>query len=318
MFTRFKLTIGILFIGVLISRCDAVFEDDLEEVTLDLFSPSDGAELGNTLVQFQWDSVKEALEYDFQLATPSFSEENFMLITDTTSEDTHLTRILPLGEYEWRVKARNSSSESEFSVSSFEITGEGSISSLFPVIETPLELEFLNQEPVFFNWGTMSGATEYLVRVFNVVDGVQGEQILGDITTGSSYQLNLEEGAYLAQVQGSNQGIQFSQVSEVNFTVDRTAPSAPLIESPDGETYSINEDISFTWISGADQLSSVKDSLYVYTISPSSLVFKEEVSSGFMLNASELGVGNYDWSIITFDAAGNNSESSIQLFSVDE
>lgn len=300
------------------ASCDAVFEDDLSGVVVDLAIPADGAQLGNSIVQFHWDSIKEALEYDFQLVTPSFSDSTAYFITDTTLSEFGLTRVLGIGEYEWRVKAINNSSESCFATSAFSVTELSNISGLTPVITAPEEGEFLNDEFIGFSWDTLPNASEYLLHVYDYTGQVKGDEVWSDIASEPMASEALDEGRFLFEIQGNNSGIQLSQIASSSFIVDRTSPSEPQVGNPNNQNFLLSDVIQFDWTSGADVASVVHDSIFIYTISPSQLVFSDSAESEFELPASDLGNGSYDWSIKTYDEAGNCSESIVQLFSIGE
>jgi len=298
--------------------CDSVFEDDLALTAVEINSPPDNAELESATVLFNWDSVPEALTYNIEIISPAFDTENPDYFWDSTLTEFSFSSQLEIGAYEWRVKALNSSSETCFSESNFSIISNDDISAISPEITYPEEGSFINEETLVVSWEEMEEANEYLVKIYLVVLGVVSEEpTWSQITSLNSVSGTLDEGSYLLNVQGTFEG-QNSLISEANFTVDRTSPTQPELLFPLNETINGGENITFTWTSGTDQLSSTFDSLFIYTVSPSVLVFSEAGENSYILSADELNPGNYDWSVITYDLAGNINESEVSIFSISE
>ncbi len=89
-----------------------------ESVTLN--SPYNGFITTSKNITFWWEELANAEEYVIQLVKPNFTsiEE---LIEETTISNNQFTVTLPKGSYQWRVKAKNSTSETGYS-SPFSIT----------------------------------------------------------------------------------------------------------------------------------------------------------------------------------------------------
>ncbi len=79
-----------------------------------LNAPFDGLESTNTEVTFWWNTVPGAESYEFQLVKPDFSQIE-VLVKDTVIANNQITIQLQKGSYQWRVKAINSISESQYS-----------------------------------------------------------------------------------------------------------------------------------------------------------------------------------------------------------
>lgn len=79
-----------------------------------LNAPFDGLESTNTEVTFWWNTVPGAESYEFQLVKPIFSQIE-VLVKDAVVTNNQITIQLQKGSYQWRVKATNSISESQYS-----------------------------------------------------------------------------------------------------------------------------------------------------------------------------------------------------------
>jgi len=106
------LMFSLLVLGVFAS-CDDLIEKDLEDKKLDIISPADSIETELTNITFLWEDMEGADSYELQIATPSF-ENALTVILDTTLTDNTFSYEFTPGEYQWRIKAENSVSFTEY------------------------------------------------------------------------------------------------------------------------------------------------------------------------------------------------------------
>ncbi|MBK8562386.1 MAG: hypothetical protein IPN76_03330 [Saprospiraceae bacterium] len=85
----------------------------LDGSILVLLAPSQEAVSGSATVAFSWQALLNADDYNFQLASPDFSNSAFIISNELLS-GTSVTKTLNEGEYRWRVRGQNSSSISQF------------------------------------------------------------------------------------------------------------------------------------------------------------------------------------------------------------
>ncbi len=141
-------------------------EDILEEVDISnrevvLFAPLDSTVINSNAINFNWDGVKDATAYRFQLALPNFTEtQQFVLDSifqlDTLNQvATQLQLTLENGNYEWRVKALNSNFETPYSISAFVVAGEDNLDLLppnRPQLVAPIDGTNQDNAIVNFSW----------------------------------------------------------------------------------------------------------------------------------------------------------------------
>jgi hypothetical protein len=112
-----KSALTFVFLLLLISCEEIINEINIENDTIQLVAPFDGANLSNGTIQFDWLSLEGATSYRIQIARPSFDNpEQFIfneIQQDSLMPNTEFT--LPTGTYQWRVKGINGAYESAYS-----------------------------------------------------------------------------------------------------------------------------------------------------------------------------------------------------------
>lgn len=116
-----KRLIFIILYGVFVLSCDDIIEvEDISERTVTVLAPTDESILIITDVNFSWDDVEDSEQYRLQIATPDF-ETATQIVLDTTIVLTNFTKILDLGNYEWRIRAENSDYQTAYTTQRFSI-----------------------------------------------------------------------------------------------------------------------------------------------------------------------------------------------------
>ena len=103
---------------LIITSCEAVFIKNISNKTVVLISPSDKVEVSTGEVNFNWNFLEDAEVYQLQIASPNF-ETPTQILLDTITDKTTFKKELVIGEYEWRVKAKNSEYETSYSTNTF-------------------------------------------------------------------------------------------------------------------------------------------------------------------------------------------------------
>jgi len=111
----------LLFNAAFISCEETLLEEDLSEAQISILAPNDGSVLTSENVQFNWDSVEQATSYRMQIATPNFNAATQILVDTTVSSLQFTARVLS-GEYQWRVRAQNSGSQTPYNTASFSVS----------------------------------------------------------------------------------------------------------------------------------------------------------------------------------------------------
>ncbi|WP_412985775.1 hypothetical protein [Pontimicrobium sp. IMCC45349] len=101
--------------------CEDLIEvPDISDATVVLLAPSHQSTLSITSPTFSWNEVVDADSYRLQIATPSF-EAATQIVLDTTITATNFTKMLSLGNYQWRVRAENSAYQTNYTANAFVI-----------------------------------------------------------------------------------------------------------------------------------------------------------------------------------------------------
>ena len=100
--------------------CELIPEN-IEEEQVILLAPHEDAIIATGDILFSWDEVEGATEYEFQLVAPSFAQtdsfvlDSTLVVVDSINYDAdRITVNLPVGDYEWRVRAMNFGFETAF------------------------------------------------------------------------------------------------------------------------------------------------------------------------------------------------------------
>ncbi len=104
----------------LLTGCEAIFVENISNATVTTVAPSNESVISTGVIHFTWNSLEDATMYKLQIATPNFTSA-VQVVVDTLVENTSFSKELPIGNYQWRVKAVNSDYETAYTTNSFEI-----------------------------------------------------------------------------------------------------------------------------------------------------------------------------------------------------
>lgn len=113
-------TVFSIFLTVCLG-CSDFFETDISQEEVILLAPVDNQQSDNTSITFWWEHVNYSTEYVLQIVSPDFNAIESLVLDSAVSETKYETSLSP-GTYQWRVKAKNGTSETEFSTRSLVIT----------------------------------------------------------------------------------------------------------------------------------------------------------------------------------------------------
>lgn len=105
---------------LLTAGCNDFFEIDISKDEVFLLAPSDNYETSLETINFWWEDVDGAIEYEIQIVICDF--ENIQsLVSDTIISESSIRVQLAEGKYQWRVRAINGSSSTKYSTRSITI-----------------------------------------------------------------------------------------------------------------------------------------------------------------------------------------------------
>lgn len=298
----YKFLIGISFL--MLSSCDEILlEKDISKEVEVLVAPVNNSKFFSTGVTFTWESVPDATKYQLQIAKPNFANP-MQIVLDTMVTTTSFTQQLPIGDYEWRVRAVNSAYSTNYVSRLVSVVSDVDFQSNTVVLNTPANNLITKITLQSLSWQPIIGATTYQFQVYDGNNTVISDQTM--TATGLNY--TFLEGSYFWRVRASN-GTQQTLYSSHAVLIDTIIPNTPVLTSPANAITTKNKDVSFQW-NRASILGSVeKDSIYIYTDNALTVLQqKKEANRPFVTN---LELGSYYWYIKSFDQAGNISERSL-------
>lgn len=298
----------VLLLCIHISSCKDIFEDDLAQQNVAIQAPPDSLHTTSLTINFWWDEVEAATGYELQIAKPSFSVIQ-ELVLDTLVEATIFSYTLEPGVYQWRVRAVNASSETPYTTHTLEIDSAIDLSQQIIVLQTPANDMYLDSLLTTFTWQAISAADNYSVQIASPDFSLTSNIVLDSLVTSNSISYTLAgEQEYQWRVRGLNDNSATPYAFPFNFSVDTTSPNIPVLLLPANnatETW----DVSLYWDRGTVTGSPIADSLYIYSDSLTTLYYSAYTAS--TTYSDSFPVGDYFWRVRSIDEAGNKSSLSV-------
>lgn len=311
-----KITTGLLAV-ILIMSCEDFFEKDLEGKEVVIVSPADLLKTQYTTQNFWWEKMDGALTYNLQIASPSFSNIEKLLL-DTNISVNKLSYALYPGKFEWRLCAENASSKGKYTVRSLEIDTTLDLRGQEVLLKYPPTEFATRRNSIKFLWGKLYNADDYRFEL-KAGDWTGARVINPVITKDDTITVGaLAEGAYYWGVQAQNNG-SVTVYAPRRFFVDNTNPQKPNLSAPTDSAKVASWPVTLKWESVSDGGSAIHDSLVVATdksFKTASIKLSERVD-GKSQSVNYSADGKYFWKVYSVDAAGNVSPASeVYLFIV--
>lgn len=310
----------------LFSCADIIVPDDILDEQVELLTPTDGLVTDIQTHTFSWGDVSSAEAYNLRIVAPDFDNPE-RLVLDSNIIGNSFTLTLTDSDYQWRVVGFNEAYESQFEVFDLSVSADAGndLTNQIVNLQIPFNDLCTNSISLLFLWDELIAAEEYVLQIGNPDFS---DLILDTILTNNflDYTIN-EEGSYNWRVRAENQNSQtFTAWSGAIFTIDRTAPSIPVLNSPaDGATLDyMNQNPDLDWISSVD---SALDSLFIFAdASGDTLLFTITLeTSSFNLEESTIDFSeinfqeDYYWQVNSTDKSGNTSDiSELRSFYIEE
>ncbi len=109
----------LIAIGLLLS-CEAIFVEDISNDSVTILAPKEKTAVPKGSINFNWNLINDAEVYHLQIATPTFTSAS-QIVLDTIISKRFYTKNLEIGNYQWRIKAKNSEYETDYTTTSFEV-----------------------------------------------------------------------------------------------------------------------------------------------------------------------------------------------------
>lgn len=94
--------------------------EDISNETVNLLAPANNVTLTEGTVNFSWDNVPNADSYIIQIAQPDF-DNTVEIIENESTTSTNFAVNMTANDYEWRIKATNAISETDYTTQSFTV-----------------------------------------------------------------------------------------------------------------------------------------------------------------------------------------------------
>lgn len=302
----------VLFLGLgLLTGCTEIIEKDLEGYGVVLLTPPAGHVTTLNQVVFRWETVPYATHYRVQVATPDLTAPSLFVLDSSTSSNTYTLTLSP-GEYQWRVRAENGSSHTEWYTRTLTVSATTSLDGQVPVLVSPLNGVISDSNTIVFDWDTLPFTADHRFELRQ--NSETGALLQALITPESTITLNnLADGHYAWGVQAQNDVPSNSLFTYRLFTVDVNPPSTPVQLAPLSGATIPQTPFTFLWQSGQDAVTDTQDSLIVKN---SVLQVIRSIGNVSGTYADSLGLGSYTWTVKTIDEAGNKSTAGPIAFTV--
>jgi len=303
----------IVFLLLLATSCEDVFEIRLDQTTVSIIIPLDSLVTPVATQTFWWDDTYGATEYRFQIVAPHF-DSIYTLVADEFLDTSIYEITLSPGTYQWRVKAINSATETPWAVRTLIIDSTLDLSTQTIVLTSPVQNDTSNILSKTFSWQSIYNAENYLFELWQPT--TSGTLVSTQIVSTSTIQANLnDEGAYSWRVKASN-ALGSTSFSTRNGFADTTRPQSPLLLNPSNNAILTNRYVTFDWVRPSQSGSSITDSLIIAIDTNFLQLYKTYTIKSSTIGDSLIS-GAYFWQVYSRDKAGNKSKGSlIRKFSV--
>lgn len=298
-----KYTILLFCIAALFSSCSEIIQEkDISGETLLLVAPVNNASFSSTGVTFTWEKLGGASGYQLQIASPDFTNA-LRIVADTIVTGSSFTQQLPVGSYEWKVRALNGSSNTDYSSRFIAVLSNDDFQSNTVTLTSPANNLITNSASQNLTWQAVIGAVNYQLQVYDSAETV----VLDETVTATSYNYNFPQGTLRWRVRASNGTQQTLYVSR-SILIDTTVPNTPALVTPANAGAVTSPNVSFQWSRTPVTGSVETDSIYIYTNSQLTVLSsKNRATSPY---AATLTPGTYYWKVQSFDVAGNAGNAS--------
>lgn len=297
-----KLFFAAMCIGLslYLQSCKDIVSTNLSKSSVTILAPANNYVSKDYTILFWWEEVEGAEHYNVQIVKPSFTSGQ-QLVADTTLSGNKYAITLTPGKYQWRVKALNNSSSTDYLTYNLSIDSSQNLSSQSVIIISPTNNIYVNKLTQSFSWLQVQNATEYLFRITTTSDlSIGNPQTVSSTSIAFTFPL---EGTYKWKVAALNSQ-STSPYAERTITVDTTKPAAPSITFlPVNDTTRLKP-VPLSWNSPE---TNATYHLIIASDSTFNTIVKDTSLAAFVYNFTfAIQNQNYYWKVRATDAATNN------------
>jgi hypothetical protein len=284
----------------LLASCQDFIETDLSKKSMTVNSPADHTVSPGFNVTFWWDEIKGADKYQLQLVKPNFTSIQQFVMDTSVSGDRLLLSLSP-GTYQWRIRAKNSTSATDYITRTLTIDSTLDLSGQPLLLFAPTDNTWSNRLSTSFTWRSMANTDNYVLQLL----------LDGGLLYTSSYAAPVTTGTYTFPGEGTYQWRVFAQNGSSNssyftrtLTIDTTKPAIPSVLFPLTDTITANP-VQLGWSSdetaASFRLQIATDSIFGHVIHDTT-----EQESTYDLHSTSAGQ-DYYWRVKVIDRALNES-----------
>ncbi|MCW3071750.1 MAG: hypothetical protein JWO44_1640 [Bacteroidetes bacterium] len=285
-------------LAVILLSCEDFIEKDLGKKSLTVNSPADNAVSLTFNVTFWWDELKGASKYQLQVVRPSFAAMQEFVVDTSVSGDRVVLTLSP-GTYQWRIRAKNSSSATEYITRILTIDSTLNLSGQPLSLFSPADDSWTNHLLTNFSWQTLPNTDYYVLQLL----------LNGALLHTQSYAAPVTTGSYTFPAEGTYEWRVFAQNGSSNssyytrtITIDTTRPAAPVLLYPLADTTNTSP-VPLGW-SSAETAASFH--LQIATDSAFGNVVHDTTETGTTYDLYNTAAGQYYyWRVKAIDKALN-------------
>lgn len=299
----------ILCIAILISACKAIIEPSINDRKITPLAPGDMTKSASYAITFWWEPVEDALSYNLQVVSPSFSNIG-RLVADTVIRTNKFTLNLKPGDYEWKVLAQNGSSQTAFSRPRSFTVLLSSIKGQSVQLKSPTNNYVTNQNNVGLEWNSLYGATKYTLQIDTNSFADESKLIYNQAIASQQFTFAFpKDQIYQWRVRAENDTAKADWSAVNTVLYDHTPPGPVSIVAPTNNQ-TVNSPVSLQWSTVA---TATKYKLYVFK-NDSVTVYNNTFpavlnSTNYSFSTGTIGE-RVIWKVAAIDAAGNEGQAT--------
>lgn len=303
-----------LFLISGLTSCEAFFEKNIEEDTLNLILPTNNDTSETNNIHFKWDKMKGASFYNLQIVQPSFANVNSYIL-DSNINALDFYYVLAPGTYQFQICGENSAHQSVYTGPyTLYVDSVSNLTNQVVPLLAPADFIYSNDANFTFSWQSVYSAETYEFQLRSGADFSTSGTILHAALGiyGTSYSppsgLFPSEAAYSWGVKALNQ-TSTSAFSDRTIYIDLTAPNSPLSVSP-AHGASFADTVVLKWSAGSDPGIINSPVLRYVEISSDTLfgtILEDYIVAVDTVEHVFTSSGTYWWRVYTLDQAGNIS-----------
>lgn len=244
--------------------CTEVFETNLSKASVNLLVPANNDTVVTNTNTFKWQEVEGADKYHIQIVAPSFDQMSSFLVDSSIDKSSESFTLSP-GKYQWRVKATNHGSQSDYSFPrNLFIDTSSILTTKQLIISVPSDQFATNSTNIDFEWNPLNPVEFYRFELRKGTDWNTAQTINNSqVSTNKFTIVDMKEGDYLWEVQAQNNVPSISKSSaRFRLSIDTTRPLVPTLTSPQYAASLSDSAVALKWTSSDNSSAPVQTQIF--------------------------------------------------------